>query len=79
MNLLGGFPDYSSDVNSIVYRATYLRAEVEHKTILGYILGKNIAIEIITDATTEVYPMVEEDFITFIKSVKVNKTPSNIK
>jgi hypothetical protein len=67
--LLGGYPDYSSDKHSAIFKGEYLRDGVKHIVMLGYIVANNIGIEIIGDATSQVYGKVESDIKQFIKSV----------
>ena len=71
--LLGGFPDFSLDRFSVVYKGEYLRENIKHLVMLGYILNENIGIEIIGDSTEEIFPKVEYDIKNFIKSVKIKK------
>ncbi len=68
-NILGGYPQYSKDKHSIVFKGNYERDGVKHVVLLGYILNDNIGIEIIGDATANIFNLVEKDFIVFIKSV----------
>jgi len=71
--LLGGYPDYSSDKYSVIFKGEYLREDVKHLVLLGYILSENIGIEIIGDATEEIFPKVESDINYFLKSVNIKK------
>jgi hypothetical protein len=71
--LLGGYPELSSDKYSIVFRGEYLRENVKHLVMIGYILSGNIGIEIIGDATEEIYPKVESDLKDFLKSVNIKQ------
>ncbi len=72
-NLLGGYPDYSSDKHSVVFSGEYVRENVKHKIFLGYILCNNVGIEIICDATDEVYSKVESDFKRTLKSFRMKE------
>jgi len=69
--LLGGFPDYSSDHHSVVYSGDYTRGGVKHKVLLGYIAYKHVGIEVVCDATDEIFAKVKADMSAFIKSVSV--------
>jgi hypothetical protein len=69
--LLGGFPDFSSDKHSVVFRGNYIRENVGHKILLGYILCNKIGLEIICDATDETFSKVESDFNKIIKSLRI--------
>jgi len=64
-----GYPKYSSNKNSLVYLGEYTRYEVNHKVIIAYILDKHVGIEIIMDATSELYPKVESDMLLFLKNI----------
>ena len=68
---LGGFPDFSSDKHSVVFKGNYVRENTEHKILLGYILYNKIGIEIICDATDETFSKVESDFNKIIKSLRI--------
>ena len=70
-DLLGGYPEYSSDKHSVVFKGDYSRSGVKHKVMLGYIFFKHIGIELIGDATDGVYDKVESDIQKFIKSVAI--------
>lgn len=70
-DLLGGFPDYSSDKHSVVFKGDYLRDGVKHKVYLGYILYNKIGIEIIGDGTDEIFQSIDADIKKFIKSVYI--------
>jgi hypothetical protein len=67
--LLGGYPQYSNDKHSVVFKGTYLREGVKHVVILGYIFHNDVGIEIIGDATLSVFNLVENDINQFVKSV----------
>jgi len=69
--LLGGYPDYSSDMHSAVFRGEYLRDSEKHIVLIGYILSEHVGVEIIADATDEVFSKTEADMAAFIKSVVV--------
>ena len=70
--LLGGYPNSSSDKHSVVFKGNYEREGVKHRAILGYLLYNSIGIEIIGDATDEVFPKIESDIMIFLRSVKIN-------
>lgn len=67
----GGYPQYSSDKHSAVYAGEYTRDGIKHKVVLGYICCNSIGIEIVCDATDEVFKNVEADMTAFLRSVKV--------
>jgi hypothetical protein len=67
--LLGGYPDFSTSKYSVVFNVTYMREDIEHKIMLGYIVHNDIGIEIIGDSTEELYSQVENDIRKFLKSV----------
>jgi hypothetical protein len=69
--LLGGYPEYSSDGHSLVYNVTYVRDDIKHSVIIGYICFKGIGVEIVGDATEEIFPKVKSDIMMFLKSVRV--------
>jgi hypothetical protein len=71
--LLGGYPDHSSDKHSVVFRGDYSNRGVHHKVLLGYIFHNNIGIEIIADATKDVFRRVESEMKAFIKSVNIKE------
>jgi hypothetical protein len=70
-NLLGGFPDFSSDKHSVVFKGDYIREGVKHEVYLGYILFNKIGIEIIGDGTEDIFSKVEIDIKKFVKSVYI--------
>jgi hypothetical protein len=69
--LLGGYPAYSQDKHSVVFKGYYEREGIKHTVLLGYILYKKVGIEIIGDATSDVFNLVEKDFSIFLKSVHI--------
>jgi len=71
--LLGGYPDYSSDKHSVVFRGKYVNLGVHHDVLLCYIFQNNVGIEIIADATDEVFGRVESEMKAFIKSVNIKE------
>jgi hypothetical protein len=70
-DILGGYPDYSSDKHSIVYKARYTRAGSLHKVYIGYILYNGIGVVITADAIEDVFDQVDADMRAFIKSVVI--------
>jgi hypothetical protein len=72
-DLLGGYPEYSSDINSVFFKGEYTREGVDHVVRLGYIIDDLFGLEIIADATEEVFPYVESDIASFMKSVRLNE------
>ena len=72
-DLLGGYPDYSSDKHSAVFKFEYTRSGILHKGYLCYILFKNVGLEIIADSTFDVFEKVAPDMRVFIKSVTIQK------
>jgi hypothetical protein len=72
-NILGGYPDYSSDRHPILYKAEYTRSRFLHKFYLCYILYKNIGVEIIAHSTGDVFDQVDADMQAFIKSVVIQE------
>jgi hypothetical protein len=74
-NLLGTYPEYSSDQHSVVYKAEYTRSGFIHKVYLCYILYRNIGVEIIADSTDDVFDQVDADMRAFIKSIVIQEQP----
>jgi hypothetical protein len=72
-DLLGGYPDYSSDKHSVVYKFEYTVSGVLHKGYLCYILHKNVGVEIIADSTEDIFKNVESDMLAFFKSVAIQE------
>lgn len=72
-DLLSGYPNYSSDKNSVVYKIEYTLSGVLHKGYLCYILHKNVGIEIIADSTGDIFKKVESDMLAFFKSVGIQE------
>ncbi len=70
-SLLGGYPDYSSDQHSVVYKARYIKSGVPHRVYLCYILYNNTGVVIIADSAEDVLKQVDEDMLDFIKSVVI--------
>ncbi|MBN1907113.1 MAG: hypothetical protein JW927_18685 [Deltaproteobacteria bacterium] len=70
-SLLGGYPDYSSDQHSIVYKARYIKSGIPHRVYLCYILYNNTGVVIIADSAEDVFKQVDEDMLAFIKSVVI--------
>ncbi len=70
---LGGYPDYSCDRYSIVYKGEYTRSGFLHKVYLCYILHKGVGVEIIADSTEDVFDQVEADMLSFIKAVVIQE------
>jgi hypothetical protein len=56
-------------VHSFVYISSYNREGIDHKLMICYILCKGIGI--IGDATTDVFSIVENDFLNFVKSFEI--------
>jgi len=71
--LLGGYPDHSSDMHAVVFKGEYVRDSVKHTVFLGYIVYEQIGIEIIADATEEVFGKTKSDMAAFLKSVNIKK------
>jgi hypothetical protein len=70
-NLLGGYPDYSSDQQSVVYKARYKISGIPHRVYLCYILYNNTGVVIIADSAEDVFKQVDADMLAFIKSVVI--------
>ena len=70
-NLLGGYPDYSSDRHSVVYKARYKRSGVPHRVYICYILYNNTGVVVIADSSKDVFEQVDDDMRAFIKSVVI--------
>ena len=73
-NLLGSYPEYSSDQHAVVYKAEYTKSGFLHKVYLCYILYNNLGVQIIADSTDDVFDQVDEDMRAFIKSVVVQES-----
>lgn len=69
--LLGGYPDYSSDQHSIVYKAKYTKSGIPHRVYLCYILYNNTGVVILADSADDVFKQVDADMSAFIKSVVI--------
>ena len=69
--MLGGYPEYSRDKNSIVYSGTYTSNSVEHTALIGYIKCDNFAVEIICDASSSIFPELEGEMRSFIKEFRI--------
>ncbi|GEM_PF-2101272 len=69
--LLGGYPDYSSDQHSLVYKAKYSKSGTPHRVYLCYILYNNTGLVIIADSAEDVFKQVDADLLAFIKSVVI--------
>lgn len=70
---LGGYPLFSSDRHAAVYKGNYTRDDIKHSVVLGYLLFDSIGIEIIGDATEEVFPTVKAEMLQFIKTFRINE------
>lgn len=68
-NLLGGYPNYSSDKNSVVFDGEYTREEVKHRIYLGYVFRGGTGVEVVADSTDGVFPQVQKEMLKFLKSV----------
>lgn len=71
-NLLGGYPDFSSDKHSVVYKARYTKSGIPHKAYICYILYNSTGVVIIADTSEDVLKQVNEEMIAFIKSVIIH-------
>ena len=72
-NLLGGYPDYSSDRFAVMFDGVYYRSGVKHKVMMGFIVRYKIGIQIICDSVDDVFLQVESDMKKFIKSVHIEE------
>jgi hypothetical protein len=70
-SLLGGYPDYSSDQHSMVYKARYTKSNSHHKVYICYILYNSTGLVIIADSAEDVFDQVDADMRAFIKSVVI--------
>ncbi|WP_155907141.1 hypothetical protein [Lunatimonas lonarensis] len=77
-HLLGGYPDYSNDPQSAIFKGTYERNSIEHTVFIGYIKRDNFGVEIICDRTSEIVPELDNEMTTFIKSFTISHScPKN--
>ncbi|MCC5936173.1 MAG: hypothetical protein JJU34_02720 [Lunatimonas sp.] len=67
-DLLGGYPDFSKDPQSAIFKGTYERSSIEHTVLIGYIKRNNFGVEIICDTTSEILPELDNEMSNFIKS-----------
>lgn len=74
-DVLGGYPAYSSDRHSIVYKGSYTRSGAIHKVYLCYILSNGIGVVVIADSTKDDFSQVDDDMLAFIKSVVIQAQP----
>ena len=56
--------------NAVGYEGTYTKEDVKHIVLIAHMRHKEAGIQIICDATDEVYHMVEKDFRLFIKLIQ---------
>jgi hypothetical protein len=70
---IGGFPVFSSDKHSAVYMGDYTMDKIKHTVVLGYFCYESIGLEVVGDATEEVFHKVQTDMMEFIKSVRINE------
>jgi hypothetical protein len=68
---LGGYPEYSSDKHSIVYKARYFSGGLTHKSYVCYILYKGTGVVITADAIEDVFSQMDADMRAFIKAVYI--------
>jgi hypothetical protein len=66
-----GYPEYSSDKHSVVFKAKYNKADSLHKVYICYILYKSIGVVILADSSEDVFEQVDADMRAFIKSVVI--------
>lgn len=69
--VLGIYPKYSDDKHAVVYEGEYVRGGVKHRVLLGYVYAGNTGVEIVADATEDVFPLVQKEMGEFVKSVKL--------
>jgi hypothetical protein len=68
---LGGYPKYSSDKHSFVYKARYNKAGSPHRIYICYILYNSTGVIITADSSEDVFEQVNADMLAFIKSVVI--------
>lgn len=62
-------PEQFSYENAFGYLGTYTSYKVKHSIIVAHMIYKNLGVEIICDATTELMPKVRKDCNAFVKSI----------
>jgi len=60
-------------MHSVVFKGEYVRDSVKHTVFVGYIVYEQVGVEIITDATEEIFSKTKSEMAVFIKSVNVQK------
>jgi hypothetical protein len=70
-DVLGGYPDFSSDKHSIIYKARYFQGGLTHKAYICYILYNGTGVVITADAIEDVFSQMDSDFLAFIKAVSI--------
>ena len=71
IELLGGYPNYSSDKHSVVSKIECRKDGDIFVGFIEYIFYKNIGVEIMVSSTEQIFKKYEKEMLQFIKSVQL--------
>ncbi|HEY3874884.1 MAG TPA: hypothetical protein VGM92_05375 [Candidatus Kapabacteria bacterium] len=55
---------------AVAYKGTYTRDDLEHTVYVVHLIDENWGVQIICDATTEVFPICQPEFLKFLRSIR---------